>query len=113
MKLAAVCAGALLCASASPPDDGHNTRSSDVFPPPRFHAAEIGLPVLLVNNVEPFCGTAPKGKYVIACVRRLSNGQPVMVLPNPCFPVFRGEFFARIACHEKAHSVGWSGMHEE
>jgi hypothetical protein len=38
---------------------------------------------------------------------------PSMVVPNPCDPAFRNEVFARIACHEKAHSLGWSYKHED
>lgn len=116
MKIALACGAALLCAAPTmpaTPTGQHNTRTSAVFPPPRYHATEVALPVLYVNNVGPYCGPATPGYRVLACVRKLPSGQPVMVLMNPCHPAFRGEFYAHIACHEKAHAVGWTGMHEE
>lgn len=107
---------ALLTAAPSIPQDtsgNYNSPISSAFPPPRFHAAEVGLPVLFVNDVTRFCGGAPEGYRVMACVRRAPNGQSVMVLPNPCSAEFRFQSYAHLSCHEKAHAAGWTRMHEE
>ena len=115
-----VAIAALLTAAPSIPQDtprdtsnNHNSRISSAFPPPRFHAVEVGLPVLFVNDVTPLCGGAPEGYRVLACVRTLPSGQKVMILPQPCSPEYAFERYSHLVCHEVAHAAGWSGMHEE
>lgn len=36
---------------------------------------------------------------------------PSMIVPNPC--AFPSEVYARIVCHEAAHSQGWTYKHED
>ena len=115
-----VALAALLTAAPSIPQDtprdtshNYNSRVSSAFPPPRFHAAEVGLPVLFVNDVTPLCGGAPPGYRVMACVRTMKGGGRVMILPNPCSAEYAFQSYSHLVCHEKAHAVGWSGNHEE
>jgi len=77
------------------------------WPPQRYMGEAAGL-VGFVDDVGAYCGRAPEGYVILACA---SKEEGVMVLPNPCAAEFREEKFARIACHEKGHWLGWPGTH--
>lgn len=79
-------------------------------PPPQYMAQAAGL-VVFANDVTEFCGPAPEGMRKLGCFLTFKDGSQLVVLPNPCAPAFDGELFARIACHEKGHALGWSGVH--
>lgn len=83
--------------------------NSDV-PPVRFRG-EAASVVIFANDVTQFCNTPPRPGYVLLGCQFERNGVPIIVVPNPCVLADR-ELYARIACHEKAHSIGWSGEHE-
>lgn len=110
MKIALACGAALLCASASPPS-GMGTRVYAGMPPERFQGDGVAV-VVFTSDVEAMCGPAPMGKVILACAKEI-DGVPVLILPNPCALGAAGERFATLACHEKAHSLNWTGMHEE
>lgn len=82
---------------------------SDDRPPLRFqsnNATVIGF----VSVLETYCGTAPPGYQVQACVRQMKNGGTVMFMPNPCaYP--DSDAYAHLACHELAHINGWPANH--
>jgi hypothetical protein len=76
-------------------------------PPVRYMgAANAAVHFADPETVTQLCGGAPEGKLLIACA---TKSPPQMALPNPC--LFLHEQFARIACHEKAHILGWPAEH--
>ena len=78
------------------------------MPPYRYMGDGITITVF-TSKVEAFCGPPTPGFQIVGCYRR-TNGRPVVVLPNPC--LFPEEFFATIACHEKAHAThNWPADH--
>jgi len=80
------------------------------LPPERYWMTDAGAITLYVNDVAAHCGTvAPPGMTVLGCTRHFEGGT-VIVLGNPC--LFADELYARIACHERAHSLGWGRSHE-
>ena len=108
--LAFAASAALLAApSPTPVPIGQGTPYFDGMPPTRFQGEEVEI-VVFTNDVSPYCGTAPKGLTVIACTKTV-NGSPVTFLPNPC-AIGDVDWYARIACHEKGHALGWTRSHE-
>jgi hypothetical protein len=102
--LKALFAASLLpLASASVP-----VTSSDAMPPLRFRRADAITTIRLAPQpvLEELCGRPPKGRRV-GCA-----SSDRIVMQDPCTYGERGEYFARILCHELAHQVGWSGRHE-
>lgn len=90
-----------------PPNVTNGTYVSSGTPPVRFQGEAVEV-VIYVNDVAPYCGTAPKGYTILACTS-MKNETPITVLPNPC--AFNDEFFAHLACHEKGHALGWPAYH--
>lgn len=79
------------------------------MPPERFQGDSAAV-VFFVSDVSQICGKAPPGYVKLACHARI-KGTSYIVLPNPC-PFGATETFARLACHETAHSRGWGPNHE-
>lgn len=82
---------------------------SDARPPERFQG-NTTVVLVTVDDPDATCRAMvgpdyPKGVVIEAC-HRLG----VIYMPNPCR--FEGEAWADMACHEAAHSLGWSGQHE-
>ena len=109
-----------LLASASPepkltppaPAVTHGT-VNDGLPPERFRANGMALVVFTDRaGIDAACGVAQPPIRIIACTRRLSNGAPVVFMPNAC-ELGATEFYAKIMCHEAGHVQGWSGNHED
>lgn len=80
------------------------------MPPERFWGEGISI-VAYVNDVNAICGDDDPGTVALGCVRVSSEGMVITFLPNPCF-LGDAELFARIACHEKGHNLGWGANHE-
>jgi hypothetical protein len=107
----AVASAALAAApSPAPVATGTGTPYYDGMPPARFQGEVVEV-VVYTNDVTPYCGTAPEGLEIIACTRDV-KGTPVTVLPNPC-AIGDEDWYARIACHEKGHALGWPGDHPQ
>lgn len=83
-------------------------------PPLRFQ----GNATATVHFTDPatiweLCGKAVegkvvKGKVLLGCA---TTNPPQMAILNPC-PFKDEELWAREACHEKAHRLGWTEKHE-
>lgn len=58
------------------------------------------------NQIGPLCGYPEVNGRYEGC-----SLPGHMVLPNPCDPEFAGQSFARLACHEKGHELGWPADH--
>lgn len=80
------------------------------MPPERFWGEGVSV-VAYVNDVNAICGDDDPDTVAMGCVRHTADGMPVTILPNPCF-LGDVELFARLACHEKAHTLGWGRNHE-
>lgn len=77
----------------------------EIAPPERFRGtATVILHYVDAKGLIRRCGDGP-----VACARGDWRGQAHNTLPNPCN--YRHEYFAALACHEKGHSLGWSGEH--
>lgn len=103
-KVVAALTAGFLCVSAT--GSVHDAG----LPPPKYMGQAAGL-TIFANDVTDYCGPAPEGMVKLGCFLTFKDSSQVMVVPNPCAKAFEGELFARIACHEKAHGLGWSGMH--
>ena len=85
---------------------------SVLLPPLRYQGD--GSHVVGYSNpyvVHEFCrgGDAlPLGTVIYGCAFPRDK---FVALPNPCLPQFQGESFARLACHEKGHILGWGSDH--
>lgn len=78
------------------------------MPPERFRGDNTAVVTFAKPQlVQELCGRRGVPE-LIGCAELLP---PSMIVPNPC--VFPEEVYARIACHEKAHSLGWTYKHEE
>lgn len=89
-----------------------NTLWSDDIPPERFQGSGATMTFYLpVADVRRLCGGVETVATVFACSYHNTNGTWITILPNPCL-VARSEDYARLACHEKGHTLGWSLMHE-
>jgi hypothetical protein len=78
------------------------------FPPAQYEGEHAAI-VVFKNNVSEVCGKGPPGYIIMACA---SQEKQIIVMPNPCAPEFRAELFAKIMCHEKAHTLGWNRTHD-
>lgn len=77
----------------------------EIAPPERYRGpADVIAHYVDQPGMIQRCGNGPA-----ACARVDAWGQPHNTLPNPCD--FRHEYFAALACHEKGHTLGWSGEH--
>lgn len=108
MKTLAILALALLPAQTSPAPN--STLWSSASPPPRYH----GNAVVVTGYVSPamigeLCGKAPPGMVMMACSGNDKDGNPLIIIPNPC--LFDDQSFARLLCHEKGHILGWPATH--
>lgn len=82
------------------------------MPPERFRGPNVVVTVYTDRTgIEENCGKAQPGFVIIACTRATPKGQPVIFLPDPCF-IGDTDWYAKIVCHEKAHSLGWTADHE-
>ena len=106
MKALLVLALASAPVAAPVPQWANGEMNSD-WPPIKYDKDAIAV-TAYVNDVEKICGTAPPPYKILACA---SAEKAIMVLPNPCAPEFRGEFYAKIVCHERAHINLWPGDH--
>src|SRR5688572_20541417 len=78
------------------------------LPPERFRGNSVSFVVFTSRaGINVACGVARPGFIIIACKRQI-DGVPVIFMPNPC-PMGERETYARIMCHENAHTLGWSG----
>lgn len=113
MKIAALIAGALLCASAAPEVVAIEGPYSTSLPPEKYRATGAAvLHIVTEDELFPACGMERRpGLTLYGCARRWW-GAPEVFLPDAC-EAGEAEFFARIVCHESAHLWGgWSGNHE-
>jgi hypothetical protein len=84
----------------------NSTMNSDAWPPLRFRGEMVGI-VAFVDPaaIDGICGKAPAPWKTEAC-----TDATMIVLPNPCsYPTT--DDYARLACHEKGHRLGWPGSH--
>lgn len=103
-SLGVVALGSLSLGAATPPK---STLVDSGFPPVRYQG-EAAAAVYFLDDVSVACGKAAPGYTILACAQGVN-----IALPNPCKPEFRGEVFARIACHELGHRNGWNRYHED
>lgn len=82
------------------------------IPPERYWGQEAAAVTIYANDVARYCPLdVPPDKVLLGCHYVTDAGLSVIVLPNPCFFDMEIDWFARIACHEKSHAVGWEGHH--
>lgn len=82
------------------------------MPPERFRGNVASIVIFTDRaGIDEMCGVAPVGQ-IIACARRLRDGTPIIVMPNPCV-IGDKELYARIMCHENGHINGWGPDHED
>lgn len=107
MKSLLAVSAALALAAPSVPNHGPVYSG---MPPERMQGDSISI-VAYVTDVPAYCGKAPPGLVIHACVRVI-DGLTITFLPNPC-PWGNHEYIARLACHEMAHaSHGWTSNHQ-
>ena len=112
IKAAAALAVSFMLVSATPAQEGRNSSS---IPPERFRATGGVFTVMLpYNKLYEACGIEPvEGMQLHGCAFKTAEGIPVVIVPDPCPFAERGEWFARIQCHEAAHALGgWGPSHE-
>jgi hypothetical protein len=82
---------------------------SDIRPPVRYQGdAEATVRFIAPRQVEAACS---HGRHVAGYVHLACTTGAVITLPNPC--AFRHDWYAELACHEKAHlpQNGWPADH--
>ena len=100
---------ALAALVAATPATGPGTPYYSGMPPVRYQGEGIAI-VAFVDDVSPYCGTAPAGLVVLACTQSMKDGTPVIIMPNAC--LFGDvDAYARILCHERGHAAGWPSNH--
>ncbi|MGX7895451.1 hypothetical protein [Tsuneonella sp. HG222] len=109
MKAGYALAALLCCAPSAPVETGPGTPHFAGMPPERFMREDVAV-VLFVKDVGKFCGTAPEGLTLIACVREVSD-RKIIFMPHPAL-YGENDFYARIMAHELAHVAGWTANHE-
>ena len=114
-KLATAIAAMILCVSATAGEPVKEGRFSSSIPPERYRALGAVIAVFVpFDKLNDACGV-PKieGKTLLGCAMRTKEGAPLVVLPDSCPAAINGELYARVVCHEVAHTRGgWSGDHE-
>lgn len=107
-----VAIAALLTAAPSIPQEatGQGTRWFGGNPPARYDGTGAAI-LILTNNIRAFCGDAPEGLHIVACVRRTEGGTPLLFMPSPREAALAGDPYAQILWHEAAHIAGWPGTH--
>lgn len=99
--------GLLALLSAALAVAGTTSLIDDGYPPLRYQG-EATMVVQYTDDLEKACGVhLPKGYKLEACELPSKKN----ILPNPCADEFLGQSFARLACHEKGHALGWLGNH--
>ena len=116
----ALCVAAVKLAASEPPprrmaeagprpadDPFPVTTSFGGMPPQRFKGEAI-VPVgfLYIDALGEVCGKAELPLTRLGCANR-----KVVAIIHPCAPIFKGEIFARLMCHEIAHVHGWPASH--
>jgi len=79
---------------------------ADYTLPPEIYRGDATVTVTFAKPelVQELCGKRGV-KELIGC------GEPgLMIVPNPC--QYPNEVYARIICHEAAHSQGWGADHK-
>ena len=102
-----IAALAILLTSSAAGETPYSTSA----PPLRFQGDSLAM-VYFTSDVEAVCGPSDPGTKIIACTQPLKKGGHLVTLPNPCLWA-DSEFFARIACHEAGHVLGWPGNHPD
>lgn len=89
------------------PDQFPVTTSFDGMPPERFKG-EVIIPVgfLYLDSLGEVCGKAALPLVRLGCAT-----DKAIAIIHPCAPAFKGEFFARLMCHEAGHVNGWPATH--
>lgn len=111
MKLFVALAALLAAAPATPQvATGPGTPYFAGMPPARYDGTGAAI-VVFTDDVTQFCGGAPEGLVIVACVRRTKEGAPFIFMPNPRPAAELGDPYARILHHELAHVRGWEADH--
>jgi hypothetical protein len=79
--------------------------------PPKAYQGDAAILVHYVSRPLPEapCGVHLGPGWILnGCAL---SGRMENYLPNPCSKEFAGQSFARYACHEKGHSLGWAADH--
>ena len=97
--------------TATPTAVQYHGPNFDGMPPARYWGDFLLEHTLYTMEVAKYCGKAPDGFVVLACVTTADNGERYKIMPNPCF-LGDVDFYARLECHENAHLRGWSSNHE-
>lgn len=111
MILAALAAAACI---ALPPTGPNNTTSyTNRMPPMRYRGdATIVVtyhsPAQVNQDCQKRAPPLPCGYVYQACT--LGDHSE---MPNPCDQSFKGESYAKLACHEKAHTLDWGADHPD
>lgn len=63
------------------------------------------------DEINYYCGKAPKGYVTMACERR---DLKILIVPNPCLvkEASDPDSYAHLLCHEIGHTEGWDHDHE-
>jgi hypothetical protein len=101
----------MIAAPSEPVETGPGTPHYAGLPPERFWQEDVAI-VVFVNDVTEYCGTAPPGLVMLACMKK-QDGQEFIVMPHPVSAGLAGDPYARVMAHELGHHAGWSGKHEE
>jgi hypothetical protein len=99
----------LLLAAALAQSDPPRPLRSDIRPPARYQGdAEATVRFIAPRMVEDACS---HGRHVAGYIHLACTEGGVITLPNPC--AFRHDWYAELACHEKAHlpQNGWAADH--
>ena len=103
--VALICLAAAVFGWFSPPAAGL-VPGAHVQLPPAHYQGDAVTAVNFTSDPNRACVRMGAPRRSMACY-----GRGVMVLPNPCLPVYRGERFAEIACHELGHRNSWPADH--
>lgn len=112
MKVLAILAGFSLAAGA-PAAQPNAVQMNNGMPPERFRGNSVSIVVFTDRaGIDEMCGVAPPPSQIIACARRLNEGTPLIVMPNP--NTYTGPHdYQVIMAHEVGHTNGWPGDHPE
>lgn len=90
--------------------------ASSALPPERYREqmSASSIMFLPMEAVEKVCSKLfpPKsGEVSQGCTVVTKEGDVYIILPDPCKFAEKGEWYARIVCHERAHQAGWPPTH--